>query len=255
MNGLVSCTETGLPGGEPCFRITMQAPRANALEPGLLAELHGALDALEASGAQKALITGGRNFSTGGDVGRFFEAAMQGRAESFADEVVPPLQELIHRITGMPVVFASALRGAATGGAAGIVFASDLAAAAPDAFVQPYYGVMGFAPDGGWAALLPDLIGAAQARSWLMANHRHAAPDLLRLGLIQAIDADPETKALSLLDCVEAGSALAAKSVLWTDARRADLRSGLNAEATAFRALIGRQETLARMAEFLQPTG
>jgi 2-(1,2-epoxy-1,2-dihydrophenyl)acetyl-CoA isomerase len=255
MSGLVSCTETELSGGEPCFRITMQAPRANALEPGLLAELHHAFDALERSGAQKALIAGGRNFSTGGDVGRFFEAAQQGRAERYADQVVPVLQNLVLRMIESPVVFAAALRGAATGGSAGLLFAADLAAAAPDAFVQPYYGVMGFAPDGGWAALLPELIGAAPAQGWLLANTRHGAAELMRLGLVQAIDDEPETRALALLAGVEAGTALAAKQVIWNGTRRASLRAGLDAETAAFRELIGRQETLSRMKQFLQPTG
>lgn len=255
MSGLVSCTETGLPGGEPCFRITMQAPRANALEPGLLAELHNAFDALERSGAQKALITGGRNFSTGGDVGRFLEAAQQDRAESYAEQVVPALQDLILRMTAMPVLIAAALRGAATGGAAGLLFAADLAAAAPDAFVQPYYGVMGFAPDGGWAALLPELIGAAPAQGWLLANTRHGAAELMRLGLVQAVDDDPEARARALLAGVEAGTALSAKQLIWNGTRRAGLRAGLDAETAAFRKLIGRQETLSRMKQFLQPNG
>lgn len=255
MSGLVFWDEADLPNGEPCFRITMKAPRANALEPGLLRDLHRAFDGLQKSGAQKALVLGGRNFSTGGDVGRFFEAAQNGRAESYAEDVVPVLQDLIIRMIGMPVVIASAVRGAATGGAAGFVFASDLVAADPGAFVQPYYGVMGFAPDGGWTALLPELIGAGQAQGWLMANHRRGAADLQRLGLVQAVDADPETRAAALLAGVDAGSALAAKAMIWNGPRLAGVRAGLDAETAAFRSLIGRQETLSRMAEFLHSTG
>ncbi|WP_084299581.1 enoyl-CoA hydratase/isomerase family protein [Leisingera caerulea] len=255
MSGSVSCDEVVLPNGEPCFRITMKAPRANALEPGLLRDLHRAFDTVEQSGARKALITGGRNFSTGGDVRRFFEAAQNGRAESYADEVVPVLQNLIMRIIAMPVVIASAVRGAATGGSAGILFASDIAAAEQGAFVQPYYGVMGFAPDGGWTALLPELIGARPAQSWLMANCRRDAAELQRLGLVQAVDADPETRALALLAGIDAGSALAAKSIIWNSPRLTAVRAGLDAETAAFRKLIGRQETLLRMTDFLHSTG
>ncbi|MBY6068522.1 enoyl-CoA hydratase/isomerase family protein [Leisingera aquaemixtae] len=255
MTALVACDKVELQNGEPCFRIALSAPRANALEPGLLTELHEALDALEQSGVQKALIIGGRNFSTGGDIGRFLEAAQAGRAENYADVVVPVLQDLIMRMIEMPVVIASAVRGAATGGAAGILFASDLAAAAPDAFVQPYYGVMGFAPDGGWTALLPELTGAGPAQSWLMANHRFGALELQRLELVQAVDADPETRALALLGGIETESALAAKSMIWNDARLDGVRAGLDAETAAFRKLIGRQETLSRMTEFLHSNG
>ena len=99
------------------------------------------------------------------------------------------------------------------------------------------------------------LIGAGPAQSWLMANHRHEAAELQRVGLAQAIDEDPEARALALLQGVEAGTALAAKSMIWNGARLAAVRAGLDAETAAFRKLIGRQETLSRMTEFLQSTG
>ncbi|MES0864306.1 enoyl-CoA hydratase/isomerase family protein [Ruegeria sp. SCPT10] len=255
MSELVVCDQLTLQNDEPCFRIRMQAPRANALEPALLQELHHAFDALEHSGCKKALMTGGRNFSTGGDVGRFFDAAQRGDAATYADAVVPALQKLILGMISLPVVIASAIQGAATGGSAGLVFASDIVTAAPGAFVQPYYGVMGFAPDGGWTALLPELIGTGHAQSWLMTNARHGADRLETMGLVQAVDADPEMRALAELGGIETGSALATKSMIWTEARRATVQAGLDAEAAGFQKLIGRQETLSRMAVFLQETG
>ena len=85
---LVRFRQETLPGGEPFFAISMQAPRANALAPEILAALHSAFDALETSGIQKALITGGRHFSTGGDVARFYDAAYSGHAEDYSDKVV-----------------------------------------------------------------------------------------------------------------------------------------------------------------------
>ncbi len=255
MSGLVAWHIEDLPNSEPCCQIHLQAPRANALEPGLLAELHRAFDALEQSDVQKALISGGRNFSTGGDVGRFAEAAQAGQIESYAAQVVPVLQALVSRMVEMPVVLASAIRGAATGGSAGMVFASDLVVAAPDAFVQPYYGVVGFAPDGGWAALLPELISGASARGWIMANHRQGSEQLRNLGLIQAVDPNPETRAAMLLSEIDTGTALATKSLFWDDKRRATIKTRLEAESEAFRALIGRPETLTKIQDFLQQRG
>ncbi|WP_170424118.1 enoyl-CoA hydratase/isomerase family protein [Ruegeria arenilitoris] len=255
MSGLVTWQTIELPNSEPCFQIRLQAPRANALEPGLLAELHRAFDALDQLDVQKALISGGRNFSTGGDVGRFAEAARAGPIDSYTAQVVPVLQALVLRMVEMPVVLASAIRGAATGGSAGMVFASDLVVAAPDAFVQPYYGVVGFAPDGGWTALLPDLIGGANASGWIMANHRKGSEQLKGLGLVQAVDPDPETRAAKLLAEIDTGTALATKSLFWDDKRRAVVKTRLEAETEAFRALIGRPETLTKMQEFLQHGG
>ena len=255
MSGLVTWQTIDLSNSEPCCHIRLQAPRANALAPGLLAELHQAFDALEQLNVKKALISGGRNFSTGGDVGRFAEAAWAEQIESYTAQVVPVLQTLVLRMVEMPVVLASAVRGAATGGSAGLVFASDLVVAAPDAFVQPYYGVVGFAPDGGWTALLPHLIGSANARGWIMANHRQGSEQLKGLGLVQVIDPEPETRAAKLLAEIDTGTALAAKSLFWDDKRRAVVKTRLEAETEAFRALIGRPETLTKMQEFLQHGG
>lgn len=255
MTELVTCLQSAFPNGEPFVRISLQAPRANALEPEILFALHTAFDALETSGIQKALITGGRHFSTGGDVARFYEAAQSGQVRDYSDRVVPPLQSLVLRMIEMPILFASAVRGAATGGSAGLLFASDLTAAAPNAFVQPYYGAVGFAPDGGWMALLPELVGSASARGWLMANQRKKAQELMRLGLVQAIAEDPEERAMALLEDIDIGTALSAKSLLWNEAKRASIKVGLDAEATAFRHLIERTETKALMHDFLQDIG
>ncbi|MEE2945784.1 MAG: enoyl-CoA hydratase/isomerase family protein [Pseudomonadota bacterium] len=251
----VACEQMILPGLEPCFRIKMNAPRSNALEPGLLSELRGAFDAIEWSGVTKVLLSSGRNFSTGGDVGRFYEAAQNGNAEQYAKSVVPALQDLVLRMLSMPVIIAVSIRGAVTGGAAGLVFGSDLATAAPDAFMQPYYSAVGFAPDGGWTAVLPKLIGTGHARGWLMSNHRYDAAKLHELGLVQAVDSDPDAQALTLLDQLDVGSALATKSLLWNARTLAEVQQGLGAETSAFENLIGRPETLSRMERFLQTAG
>lgn len=248
----VICEQMILPGLEPCLRIKMAAPRSNALEPGLLSELRGAFDAVERSGVTKVLLSSGRNFSSGGDVIRFYDATQNGDAAQYAKSVVPALQELVLRMLSMPVIFAVAARGAVTGGSSGFVFGADIAVAAPDAFMQPYYNSMGFAPDGGWTAVLPKLIGGGHARGWLNSNHRFSAAKLCQLGLVQAVDSEPEAQALAMLDQMDVGSALATKSLLWNESMLADVQQGLEAETSAFDNLIGRQETLSRMEQFLQ---
>lgn len=255
MTGLVACRTEALPNGEPCFHIEMRAPRANALEPVFLGELHGAFDALERSGARKALLIGGRNFSSGGDVGRFYEAALAGQATAYTEQVVPVLQALVLRMIELPVIVASSLRGAVTGGSSGLIFASDLVVAAPDAFMQPYYGTVGFAPDGGWLAILPELIGGAAARSWISTNQRNDAETLKTFGLVQDVDPTPELRALTLLNALDTNTACASKALWWDEARRAQAKDRLEAETRAFSALIDRPETQAKMHAFLQPNG
>jgi 2-(1,2-epoxy-1,2-dihydrophenyl)acetyl-CoA isomerase len=250
VSGLVS-SERGRDG---IFRIVLNGPRANALEPGLLTELLRALDDLAASGARRAILSGGRNFSTGGDVARFLDAAERGEAEDYADRVVPLLQDCVARIVAMPALVAVAARGAITGGAAGLLFASDIAVLSPDAFVQPYYATVGFAADGGWTALLPGRIGLGAAQDWLHADRRKTAEELSALRLASEVHPEPEERAAGLLSALNIDSALAAKRLLWDDPRQRALHARLDAETAAFRALIGQPATRAGMARFLGKT-
>lgn len=251
MTALVRTETKATPSGEQCFVIQLAAPRSNALEPGLLAEFSRALDALEESNGRLALVQGGPNFSTGGDVKRFLEAAERGAAQAYADTVVPVLQACVLRMIRMPVLFATAARGAVTGGAAGFLFAADLAVLSPDCFVQPYYTTMGFAPDGGWTAVLPERIGAGAAQRWLMSDKRKDALALESAGLANDISDAPEDRALELFGAMSVEAALAAKALIWDKPRCAAVAARLDAETRAFRALIGQPATRARMAAFL----
>ncbi|MFP7572019.1 enoyl-CoA hydratase/isomerase family protein [Marivita sp. S2033] len=247
MTGLVTTSQ----GDDGLFRLTLCAPRSNALEPRVLTELDRGLDALAASGCERAILAGGRNFSSGGDVERFHQAATENRAEAYAAEVVPVLQRCVLRMVQMPVLFAVAARGAITGGSAGLLFASDLAVLAPDVFVQPYYTRVGFAPDGGWAALLPERLGVGAAQDWLLSDRRVGADDLCRIGLAREVHASPEERAADILSGMNVASALAIKRLVWDDDRVHALRRRLSAETDAFRALIGQPATRAGMARFL----
>lgn len=237
--------------GERCFTLALAAPRANALEPGLLAALHAGLDALERSGARLALLSGGRNFSSGGDVARFAEAAARGEARAYAETLVPLLQDALLRMIALPVLFGVAARGAVTGGSAGFLFAADLAVLAPGAFVQPWYSRVGFAPDGGWTALLPERVGAGAALRWLLADDRLDAGGALARGLADAVDPEPEARALALLGEGDTGARLAAKALVWDGPRRAETARRLAAETSAFLDRIGRPEVRAGMARYL----
>lgn len=238
--------------GQNCMCLRLNAPRANALEPGILREIGAALDTVDREAPAALLIAGGANFCSGGDVAGFLAAAREGRAQAYADEVVPRLHDILLRLVGMPRVVATAARGAITGGGAGFLFSADLAMVESTAFVQPYYLRMGFAPDGGWTALLPDLVGAGAASHWLQTDRRADAPELCRLGLAARIDEAPEEAALAVLRETDLGARNAAKALLWDAPRRARARRRLEAEVAAFRARIGEPETRRNMEAFLE---
>ncbi|MDF0599649.1 enoyl-CoA hydratase/isomerase family protein [Psychromarinibacter sp. C21-152] len=240
-----------LPDGTALSGLTLTAPRANALTPQLLQDLSDALDRAEAAGAAALLISGGRNFSTGGDVAAFRDAAARGEARAFAARLVPQLQEIVLRLVALPCLVAVAARGAVTGGAAGLLFAADVAAVHPGCFVQPYYARVGFAPDGGWTALLPDRIGAGRAARWLLCDRRLTGPALVEAGLADTCDAEPEAAARRLLADGRTGAQLAAKALIWDAARRSALRERLHRETDAFLDRIDRGDTRAGMDAFL----
>ena len=254
MTSLVSTDIRMLPSGAQCCVIRMTAPRANALEPGLLNALHAAFDVIADAGCPTALLCGGRNFSSGGDVARFLDAVERGDGPAYGEAVVGSLQYLVRRMLTMPVIFATAARGAVTGGSAGFLFGADLVALAPDAFVQPYYAQVGFAPDGGWTAVLPEKIGPSAAMSWLKADRRRTAAGLLASGLADYVECEPEEFAVQALSEVDVPVALASKTLIWDVERLAVISQRLDAEKAAFQRLLRTQRTRSKMLEFLGKT-
>ena len=232
------------------LRLTLAAPRANALTPELLDTVRAALDRVEAAAPETLVLAGGRNFCSGGDVARFLDAAEAGEARAYALRVVPALQEVVLRLWSLPATVILAARGAITGGGAGLLFAADLAVLAPDAFVQPCYGQVGFAPDGGWTALLPDRIGPARALSWIASDRREGAEGLVRIALCDAEDPDPEAAALRLA-AADPGTRTVAKALLRGAGAEAALKAGLARETEAFLARIDRPDVAVKMAAFL----
>lgn len=234
-------------------QLALNAPRANALEPDLLAEMSRTLDQVTRDAPAHLMLTGGRNFCSGGDVSRFLAAVEVGAARAYAARVVPVLHELLLRLISLPCPVILAARGAVTGGGAGFLFASDLAVVAPDSFVQPYYGRMGFAPDGGWTAILPGRIGAARAQTWLMADDRRGAQGLCDLGLAARISDRPEATARDIIRATDPGTQSDIKRLIRDETRLADIRSRLDAETARFMEALERPDTRTRMRAFLSP--
>ncbi|WP_297591360.1 enoyl-CoA hydratase/isomerase family protein, partial [Roseibium sp.] len=133
----------------------------NALVPDLIDELRCSIAEAEQK-APVALVLSGRgpSFSTGGDIGGFLEHATSQRDLAiYADELVSALHEAILDLLRFPAPVLAAVNGPVTGGSVGFMLAADLVALSEGAFVQPYYSEVGFGPDGGWTALLPDRNG------------------------------------------------------------------------------------------------
>lgn len=237
--------------------VTLNRPeRHNALVPELLAALNGALDSLATDDPVALVLTGaGRSFSTGGDVAAF-AALPRGERRAYADGLVGALNAAILKLIDLPCPVVCRLHGPVTGGSCGLVFASDLIAMAPRAFLQPYYVDVGFAPDGGWTALLPERIGAARAGAIQLLNRRIGPEETVSLGLAQTVE--PEDMLddviggwLDLLRAKVPASLRATRALLLAPERRQAIADGLERERARFLALIESAETEAGMARFL----
>lgn len=247
----------GRDGGEVARVVLVRPERANSLTAEMLEELCAALEELQETPPAALVLAGaGRHFSTGGDVARFASEVAAGRGRAYAARTVGALNRCIERLVALPCPVIAQVQGALTGGALGLMLAADMVAMAEDAFIQPWYAVVGFAPDGGWSAMLPDRIGPARALQVQHLNRAIPAPEALSLGLVQALAPAADLPGITagwLADIAahRAGAMAASRALVWSPERRARLAQALEAERLAFVERIETEETRAGMAAFL----
>ncbi len=238
--------------------ITLNRPeRHNSLVPELLESL--IRDVASAAGANlRALVlaANGRSFSTGGDVAAFFEVTPSERG-GYAGRIVGALNRAILALFDLPFPVVGRVHGPVTGGSLGLVLACDLVVVAPAAFFQPYYVDVGFSPDGGWSALLPERIGPAKARMIQLLNRRISAAEAVEWGiattLVEPADLDPAIGAwLEKLGSKVSSALTCTKVRLLPPDRRAAYAAELESERRSFVAQIASAAAHEGMARFLR---
>lgn len=235
-------------------RITLAHPaRCNALTPELL---HALVDALEQATRHeelRAVVLGaqGRHFSTGGDVARLSREVAAGQGKTYAGMLLDALNAAILGLAGLPCPVLVQVQGALTGGALGLVLTADLVVMTPDSFIQPWYASVGFAPDGGWTALLPARVGTSRARAWQLLNQRIDAQTALATGLAHAIAAKPEAQIDHWLETLRAHAPDTLRETRRLTTDLPTLARALEAERCAFLELIDSPAARAGMARFL----
>ncbi len=245
--------------GDRIGTLTLNRPeRHNSLIPEMLRELLAHLDAAREQKGLAALVlqANGRSFSTGGDVGVFYE---HGRTveelAAYASEIVGLLNQAILAMVQFPVPIVAAVQGIVTGGSLGLVLASDIVLLAPAASFTPFYTVVGFSPDGGWTALLPTVIGTKRAAEALFTNRTISAEEAVHWGLANQIvptDRLPD-EARAMAEAIaekRPGSTASAKRLLWGPTSA--LAAYLEDERRAFVAQIITEEARAGIGAFLR---
>jgi len=235
--------------------LTLNRPeRHNALVPELM---HALLTALARAADVKPVAVvlrgAGRSFSSGGDVARFY-ATPRNERRAYAADLVGALNQAILALLDLPCPTVVVVQGMVTGGAAGLVLACDIAVGSPRASFAPWYTVVGYSPDGGWTALMPERIGRARALEVQLLNRRIDAEEAQRLGLLQTLVAEDHLDAevariIATLACAKPASVQ--RTLALTRPARARVAAALQAERAQFLEQIVGEEADAGMAAFL----
>jgi methylglutaconyl-CoA hydratase len=169
------------------FRITLARPdRRNAFDAAVIAEL---AEAFVGVGRARAVVLGGagQSFCAGADVDWMRSSVDLSYEENVAD--ANALRAMLEGIDGCPVPVVARVQGHALGGGAGLVAASDIAIAAPDAVFAFSEVKLGIIP----AVISPFAlarIGPGAARRYFVTGERFDAETALRIGLVHELAED-----------------------------------------------------------------
>lgn len=240
----------------PIARLTLNRPtRHNSLIPAILEELVAVLGDIQANPQVRVVLLGakGLSFSTGGDVLGFYEHLDS--IGDYAERMLGLLNDTIMAMLSLQVPVIAAVQGIVTGGSLGLVLAADIVLVTPEASFTPYYSVVGFSPDGGWTALLPDFIGAKRVAGVLMTNRTITAEEAVAWGLANCLISSQEIHAQALktaeqIAAMKPGSLRSARTLLWRDPDQ--VKSRLDAERIAFVKQIQSEEARMGMEAYLK---
>ncbi|HEX5677631.1 MAG TPA: enoyl-CoA hydratase/isomerase family protein, partial [Alcanivorax sp.] len=172
----------------------------------------------------------------------------------YAARVVGTLNSVILDLLSLPLPTVVAVHGMVTGGSVGLVLACDIAVAGPRASFAPWYTRVGYSPDGGWTALMPERIGRARALDIQLTNRRVDAEEALRLGLVQYLSEDDQVAdhARAVADTLRSAKPGSVNHTLaLTRPNLETVAAGLDAEYQHFLEQIVSDEADRGMADFL----
>ncbi|HZQ56536.1 MAG TPA: enoyl-CoA hydratase-related protein [Acidimicrobiales bacterium] len=169
--------------------------RLNAIDFGLVGELHDALDAVAADDECKVVVlTGaGRAFSAGLDLKDWGTVPAPGAHRHFPAGQTGQsyLANLMVHLRATPQIVIAAVNGPAFGGGFTLSLACDLRiAAASAAFCSAFIRTGLTGTDAGVSYLLPRLIGAARAFDMIVTGRAVAADEAERMGIVSRVVPD-----------------------------------------------------------------
>ena len=186
--------------------LTLNRPKANAFDQGLVDALLDALRRAEADASVRSVVLTGAGsvFSAGQDVTAL--GAVDGQV-SFRRHLERTYNRLILRVRRLEKPVVGAINGAAAGAGLGLALAADIRLAARSArFVFGFTGI-GLTTDSATSLMLPLLIGLARASEVAFTNAPVSAEQALSYGLVNRVvdDTDLAAEAAKLAAQLAAG--------------------------------------------------
>lgn len=179
-------------------RLTLNRPELhNAFDDRMIAELLQALHSVANNTEVRLLVlaSNGNNFSAGADLGWMRSMAAKNYADNCAD--AEQLSLLMQRLDELPLPTIALVRGAAFGGAVGLVACCDIALAESSASFCLSEVKIGLIP----AVISPYVmraIGHRQARRYMLSAERFNAASALAMGLVHELSDDLEQRLAQL---------------------------------------------------------
>ena len=222
-------------------QLTLNRPeRLNAMDVGLISELHAALDAIAVDRSCRAVIvTGaGRGFCAGLDLGGYGVAPGAdglGRVQGgFATQT--HIASLIPKLRGLPVPVIAAVNGPAAGGGLALALGADIRVAGTSARFNVAFVRIGLSGcDIGVSWLLPRLIGASRAWELMLTGRIIDSAEADRIGLVTRVVDDGALleSALETAALIAANSPWGVrmtKEVGWSQLEVGSLQAGIDIE-------------------------
>ena len=168
--------------------VTLNRPKQkNALDPELLAALHGTLRRLSDDPAVRTIVLTGAGgaFCSGADL----KAAMAAGPSAFetVDQTLDVYHAVIRSIVGAPQPVVAMVDGPAVGFGCDLALACDLRFCSTGAYFQERFVKIGLMPDGGGTFWLPRLVGLARAMEIMLTGRSVGADEALGLGMINRV--------------------------------------------------------------------
>jgi enoyl-CoA hydratase len=230
-----------LEAGTGITELVMNRPeRFNALQAGLVSDLHQAFAAVAADRSCRVVVLrgAGRNFCAGADLAGHGPAPGGDGSGSPQDWMATQehIASLVTTMRHLPQPIVAAVQGAAAGGGLALALASDVRLCDQTVRFNAAFVKVGLSGcDIGVSWLLPRIIGAARAFELLLTGRFMAAAEAREAGLVSAV-AEPDQlrpSALAVAGQIAANSPYGVrmtKQVMWAQLEIASLEAGLALE-------------------------